>query len=77
MKNRNPPQPAAQPRTWLITALLAAAAVGYVVLVFRPAQYRIHGLRAEVQERRQQILQGTSRQAVHPVVLLRNSILTT
>jgi len=52
--------PSGQPKTWLITALLAAGAVAYVVFVFMPFQRSISGLRAQVQERRQQIMQAQS-----------------
>jgi Tfp pilus assembly protein PilO len=47
-----------KPRTWLITALLAAIAVAYVIFVFLPGQRSIGEFRAQVQERRQQILQA-------------------
>jgi len=49
-----------KPKTWLITGLLAAGAVAYVVFVFLPFQRSIGGLRAQVQERRQQIMQAQS-----------------
>ena len=48
------------PKTWLITGLLAAGAVAYVVFVFVPFQHSIGELRAQVQERRQQIMQAQS-----------------
>jgi Tfp pilus assembly protein PilO len=50
----------AQPKTWLITGLLAAGAIAYVVFVFLPLQRAIGGLRGQVQERRQQIMQAQS-----------------
>jgi len=49
-----------KPKTWLITALLAAGAVSYVVFVFLPFQNSISVLRSQVQERRQQIMQAQS-----------------
>jgi Tfp pilus assembly protein PilO len=49
-----------KPKTWLITGLLAACAVAYVVFVFLPFQHSISDLRAQVQERRQQIMQAQS-----------------
>jgi Tfp pilus assembly protein PilO len=58
MKKKPIPQRTEKPRTWLITALLAAVAVAYVVFVFLPAQHSINELRAQVQERHQQILQA-------------------
>jgi Tfp pilus assembly protein PilO len=48
------------PKTWLITGLLAAGAIAYVVFVFLPCQHTISGLRGQVQERRQQIMQAQS-----------------
>jgi Tfp pilus assembly protein PilO len=58
MKKKYAPHRAGQPRTWLITALLAAGAIAYVVFVFLPAQRSIQELRSNVQERHQQILQA-------------------
>ena len=49
-----------KPQTWLITALLAAGAVAYVVFLFLPQQRKIRELRASVQERKQQIMQAQS-----------------
>jgi Tfp pilus assembly protein PilO len=54
------PQPAGKPRTWLITALLAAMAVGYVVFVFLPLQKKIRVLRSDLQEKRQHVVQAQS-----------------
>jgi Tfp pilus assembly protein PilO len=56
-RSRKKPGP---PKTWLITGLLAAAAVAYVVFLFLPGQRAIDKVRAEVQERRQQIMQAQS-----------------
>ncbi len=47
-----------KPQTWVITALLAAIAIAYVVFVFLPNQRSIGKLRAQVQERRQHIIQA-------------------
>lgn len=52
--------PSGQPRTWMITALLAVLAVSYVMVVFLPAQRSIRALRAELQEKRQHVVQGQS-----------------
>jgi Tfp pilus assembly protein PilO len=52
------PAIARAPRSWLITALLASLAVAYVAFVFVPAQAAIGTLRAQLNERRQHILQG-------------------
>jgi Tfp pilus assembly protein PilO len=49
-----------RPQTWLITLLLAAAAIAYVVFLFLPSQRSIDELRSQVQERRQQIMQSQS-----------------
>ena len=51
------PQPG-KPRTWLITALLAAAAVAYVVFIFLPLQKSIRQLSSDLQEKRQQVVQA-------------------
>jgi Tfp pilus assembly protein PilO len=48
------------PKTWLITGLLAGAAVAYIVFVFLPSQQTINTLRAQIQERNQQIMQAQS-----------------
>jgi Tfp pilus assembly protein PilO len=48
------------PKTWLITGLLATGAVAYIVLVFLPSQQTINALRAQIQERNQQIMQAQS-----------------
>jgi Tfp pilus assembly protein PilO len=60
MKRKITSRKARMPKTWLITALLAAGAVAYVVFVFLPFQQTINGLRAQVQERNQQIMQAQS-----------------
>ena len=60
MKKKFAAHRSGKPRTWLITGLLAAVAVAYVVFVFLPAQRSINELRADVQERRQQIMQAQS-----------------
>jgi Tfp pilus assembly protein PilO len=60
MKRRNLHTKKGKPQTWLITALLAAGAVAYVVFVFLPLQQMIETLRGQVQERRQQIMQAQS-----------------
>jgi len=60
MKRKTTPRKSGKPQTWLITALLAAGAIAYVVFVFLPNQRSIGELRAQVQERRQQIMQAQS-----------------
>lgn len=52
--------PRRQPRTWMITGLLASIAVAYVAFIFVPGQKSISELQAQVQERHQQILQAQS-----------------
>lgn len=47
-------------KTWLITGVVAAAAIAYVLLVFLPGQRSIHALRTQIRERQQQILQAES-----------------
>lgn len=49
-----------KPKTWLITGLLGALAVAYLVFGFLPAQRGIRELRGQVEERRQQIVQSQS-----------------
>lgn len=58
MKKKLPPRKAGKPQSWIITALLAAVAVAYVVFVFLPGQRTINERRAQVQERQQQIMQA-------------------
>src|SRR5262245_5700473 len=60
MKRKIAPRKSGKPQTWLITALLAAGAIAYVVFVFLPFQRSIAELRAQVQERHQQIMQAQS-----------------
>jgi Tfp pilus assembly protein PilO len=60
MKRKTPQKKSGKPQTWLITALLAAGAVAYVVFVFLPFQQSIGTLRGQVQERHQQIMQAQS-----------------
>jgi hypothetical protein len=59
MKARPTKKPG-QPKTWLITGLLAAGAIAYVVFLFLPGQRAIDKVRADVHERRQQIMQAQS-----------------
>ncbi len=49
-----------RPKTWLITALLAASAMAYAVFIFIPTQRAIVKLQQQVHERRQQIMQAQS-----------------
>jgi Tfp pilus assembly protein PilO len=58
MKKKSPSRNSGPPKTWLITGLLAAAAVAYVVFIFLPLQRSIDVLQDQVQERRQQIMQA-------------------
>jgi len=60
MKKKITNRKTGKPKTWLITGLLAACAIAYVVFVFLPFQRSIGELRAQVQERRQQIMQAQS-----------------
>ena len=60
MRRKSLTKKTAKPQTWLITALLAAGAVAYVVFIFLPFQRSISGLQGQVQERRQQIMQAQS-----------------
>ena len=64
-----------KPRTWIITALLAALAVGYVVFVFIPCQRSISLLQSQVQERQQQILHAQS--LARPLVQARERLAQT
>ncbi len=60
MKAKPTSRKAKMPKTWLITALIASSAVAYVMFVFLPFQRKINVLRAQVQERSQQIMQAQS-----------------
>jgi len=60
MKKQSPPTTPGKPRTWLITALLAAVSVAYVVFIFLPVQRSIRQLSAELQQRRQELVQAQS-----------------
>jgi Tfp pilus assembly protein PilO len=60
MRKKSLDRKVGKPKTWLVTGLLAAAAVAYVVFVFLPLQNSINQLRQQVQERRQQIMQAQS-----------------
>jgi Tfp pilus assembly protein PilO len=60
MKKKSLHRKTEKPKTWLVTGLLAAAAVAYVVFLFLPLQHSINKLQQEVQERRQQIMQAQS-----------------
>ena len=75
MKKKTSAHYSGKPRTWLITALLAAVAVAYVVFVFLPAQHSINDLRADVQERHQQIMQAQSQ--IRTVALARKRLTET
>ena len=60
MKKKSLARKSGPPKTWLITGLLAAAAVAYVIFIFLPLQRSIDVLQDQVQERRQQIMQAQS-----------------
>jgi Tfp pilus assembly protein PilO len=60
MKRKSYARKSGKPKTWLITGLLAATAVAYVVFGFVPIQHSINRLRQQVQEQRQQIMQSQS-----------------
>jgi Tfp pilus assembly protein PilO len=60
MKKKNTARPGGKPQSWIITGLLAVVAVAYVWFVFLPCQRVINERRAQVQERRQQIMQAQS-----------------
>jgi Tfp pilus assembly protein PilO len=64
-----------KPKTWVITALLAALAVAYVVFVFIPCQRSIGLLQSQVQERQQQILHAQS--LARPLVQARERLAMT
>src|SRR5262245_20626835 len=66
---------AGKPRTWIITALLATLAVGYVLFVFIPCQRSINLLQSQVQERQQQILHAQS--LARPLVQARERLAQT
>ncbi len=60
MKSKSINRKPRMPKTWLITGLLAAGAVAYVVFIFLPSQTTINALRSQIQERHQQIMQAQS-----------------
>ncbi len=60
MKKQASKRKSGMPKSWLRTGLLAAAALAYLFFVFLPGQQSIGELRAQVQERHQQILQAQS-----------------
>lgn len=60
MKKASSPSTPGKPRTWLITALLAAASVAYAVFIFLPVQRSIRALSAELQQKRQELVQAQS-----------------
>jgi Tfp pilus assembly protein PilO len=45
-------------KSWMVTAILAAASVGYVLLVFVPGQRTISELRSQLEEKQQHVLQS-------------------
>jgi len=46
------------PKSWLITGLMGAAAVAYVLFVFVPMRRSIEGVRQQIEERRQEIMEA-------------------
>ena len=66
MKKKPTNQPGKRPQSWIITALLATVAVAYVWFVFLPCQRVINERRAQVQERRQQIMQAQALNGLAP-----------
>jgi Tfp pilus assembly protein PilO len=60
MKKKSSVKNSGMPKTWLITGLLAAGSIAYVVFIFLPLQHSINALRGQVHERRQQIMQAQS-----------------
>lgn len=68
-------RPKGKPKTWLITALLAAFAIAYVVFIFLPMQRAISELSAEFQEKRQQVVHAQS--LAGPIVQARQRLVET
>jgi Tfp pilus assembly protein PilO len=60
MKKPAPPNVPGKPHTWLITALLATISVSYVVFIFLPVQKSIRLMSAELQQKRQELVQAQS-----------------
>jgi Tfp pilus assembly protein PilO len=60
MKKTYSPSTTGKPRTWLITALLAAVSVAYAVFIFLPIQRSIRALSADLQQKRQELVQAQS-----------------
>jgi Tfp pilus assembly protein PilO len=47
-----------KPRSWVVTTLLSAAAIAYVVFVFLPGQRAIGGMRKQLHEKQEFIVQA-------------------
>src|SRR4051794_24503421 len=60
MKSRFTSRQPQRPKSWLMTGLMGAAAVAYVVFVFLPLRRSIDGVRQQIQERRQEIIEAHS-----------------
>jgi|GEM_PF-1167231 len=45
-------------KSWMVTALLALASVGYVMLIFVPGQRSIAKVRSEIEEKQQHVMQS-------------------
>ena len=60
MKKQPSKRGASKPKTWLITGLLSGLALAYLFFIFLPGQRSLGELRAQVQERHQQITQAQS-----------------
>ena len=51
-------KPITKPRSWIVTSLLSAVAVAYVVFVFLPGQRAIGGMRKQLHEKQQYVVQA-------------------
>jgi Tfp pilus assembly protein PilO len=60
MKSKSFNQRLDGPKSWLMTGLMGASAVAYVVFVFLPLQRSIDNVQRQIQDRREQILQAQS-----------------
>ena len=72
MKKQPSKRGASKPKTWLITGLLSGLALAYLFFIFLPGQRSLGELRAQVQERHQQITQAQS--LARTVVLARERL---
>jgi len=60
MTSKLPNRAQKRPKSWLITGLMGAAAIAYVVFVFLPLRHSIDNIRQQIEQRRQEIIDAHS-----------------